>query len=141
MSLHYFSEDTSFNLSNTSFYSHWLIEVIDQFSSKRLKNINYIFCSDEYLLTINQTHLQHDYYTDIITFDQSENVDELEADVFISIDRVKENAQTNRISFKQELSRVMAHGLLHLLGFNDKTEEEKRVMREKEDACLSLQKE
>ena len=105
-----------------------------------LSNINYIFCSDDYLLTINQEHLNHDYYTDIITFDLSEKENNIESDIFISIDRVKENAKNNHVKFHIELYRVLIHGVLHLLGFNDKNEEEKLIMREKEDACLSLLK-
>lgn len=84
--------------------------------------------------------MQHDYYTDIVTFDNSESNKEIEGDIFISVDRVKDNAMENRVSFENELSRVLAHGLLHLLGYADKTEQERKVMREKEDACISLQK-
>ncbi len=140
MSFEFFSEETSFSLPDPDTYTEWLNQVIRKFSSKHTKNINYIFCSDNYLLNVNTEYLQHNYYTDIITFDQSEDENELEADIFISIDRIKENAQEENIAFENELSRVMAHGILHLLGFGDKTETEKKVMREKEDACLSLQK-
>lgn len=81
--------------------------------------------------------MNHDYYTDILTFDQSDN-DEIEADIFISIDRVRENAAAFHHIYEKELNRVMVHGLLHLLGYNDQTEEEKQAMRETEEACLSL---
>ena len=100
-------------------------------------DINYIFCSDNYLHQINFQYLDHDTFTDIITFDQSDK-DQIEGDIFISIDRVHENANERNISFVNELHRVMIHGILHLLGYNDKTPKEKQLMREKEDECLSL---
>jgi len=103
--------------------------------------INYIFCSDEYILSINEEYLNHDYYTDIITFDNRDNTqDDIEADIFVSVDRVQENAQMIQVPFDTELRRVMVHGLLHLLGYHDKSEEEISQMREKEEAYLSLQK-
>ena len=99
-------------------------------------DINYIFCTDDFLLQLNRVHLQHDYYTDIMTFDLSEG-DEIEADIFISIDRVKENSQKSNIPFLDELARVMFHGLLHLMGYNDETPDEKQKMRNKEDEYLT----
>jgi len=111
--------------------------VLDQHNGKA-KNVNYIFCSDQYLLKINQEYLNHNTYTDIITFENTEETGKLEADIFISIDRVKENAQKLASNSDSELHRVIIHGVLHLLGFNDKTEADKNRMREKEDACLSL---
>ncbi|MEM6828980.1 MAG: rRNA maturation RNase YbeY [Bacteroidota bacterium] len=140
MPIEFFSKETSFKVPNSSSYKRWLHQIIREFSSNKVKDINYIFCSDDYLLAINKEYLQHDYYTDIITFDQSDNEGELEADIFISVDRIKENSFERNDSFENELSRVMAHGLLHLIGYDDKTEEEKIRMKEKEDACLSLQK-
>ncbi|WP_424962667.1 rRNA maturation RNase YbeY [Ekhidna sp.] len=137
--INFFSEDIDFSLSNPHIQTQWISSII--FSHKfSLEEINYIFSSDEYLLQINREHLNHDYYTDIITFDNSEETGVIESDIFISIDRVKENAKNQKASFTDELNRVMIHGVLHLLGFGDKTEEEKKVMREKEDACLSLLK-
>jgi rRNA maturation RNase YbeY len=102
--------------------------------------INYVLCSDGYLLKVNQDFLDHDYYTDIITFNNSEpNADLLEADIFVSVDRVKENAENNRVDFEEEFKRVLIHGLLHLAGYNDKTEEEQVSMRAAEDKFLALQ--
>ena len=138
MSLQFFYEDTSFELENTPVIEVWIKQIINNYGFD-LVDLNYIFCSDNYLLEINREHLNHDYYTDIITFDHSEENKKVESDIFISVDRVKENADSLSISFHQELSRVMAHGLLHLFGYSDKTSEEKIIMREKEDACISLQ--
>ena len=139
MSLQFFYEDTSFELENTPVIEVWIKQIINNYGFD-LVDLNYIFCSDNYLLEINREHLNHDYYTDIITFDHSEENKKVESDIFISVDRVKENADSLSISFHQELSRVMAHGLLHLFGYSDKTSEEKIIMREKEDACISLLK-
>lgn len=137
--INYFNEDIDFSLSNPHVQSEWIESIITSYRFE-LEEINYIFCSDEYLLKINRDHLDHDYYTDIITFDNSESPELIEADIFISIDRVQENAKSQNTTFLDELNRVMIHGVLHLLGFGDKSEEEKRLMREKEDACLSLLK-
>jgi probable rRNA maturation factor len=108
-----------------------------QKEGKPLKRLDYIFCSDEYLLVINRSHLQHDYYTDIITFDLSEGV-EIVGEVYISVDRVKENASQHSSSFQLELLRVMFHGVLHLVGYRDKKKSEITLMREKEDYYLRL---
>ena len=100
--------------------------------------LNYIFCSDDYLLEINKQYLDHDYYTDIITFDNSEDEALLEGDIYISVDRVTENAENFNTSFEVELRRVMVHGVLHLLGFDDTTDELKAQMRSKEDEYLQI---
>lgn len=139
MAIQFFAEDVDFNLPNQEIVSNWIAEIIHT-QNHTLSEINYIFCSDDYLLEINKEHLDHDYYTDIITFDNSDEEGIIESDIFISIDRVRENATNQNTSFNEELNRVMIHGVLHLLGFGDKTEDEKKVMREKEDACLSLLK-
>ncbi len=139
MPIQFFNEETPFTLLNPSFYTDWLQQVIDQ-EKKQLGDLNIIFCSDDYLLGLNQSHLQHDYYTDVITFNNSDQESLIEADIFISVDRVRENADAENVDFEYELSRVMVHGLLHLIGFNDKSHDEQMVMRQKEDACLSLQK-
>jgi probable rRNA maturation factor len=102
----------------------------------RLDQLTFIFCSDEYLLEINKQHLNHNYYTDIITFDLSETPDAVTGEIYISIDRVKDNAQTYRVSFKQELLRVIFHGALHLCGYKDKTEKDQALMRKAEDKYL-----
>ena len=115
----------------------WL-KAIARKEKARIGELNYIFCTDEFLLSINQEHLGHDFYTDIITFDLSEGKGPVMGEIYISVDRVRENAATFDVSFSMELYRVMAHGLLHLLGYKDKKKEEKAKMRLKEDACLSL---
>ncbi|GAB5525838.1 MAG: rRNA maturation RNase YbeY [Roseivirga sp.] len=137
-SIHFFYEDTSFLLEHKSVTHGWVESIITSHEHE-LAAINFIFCSDDYLLEINRSYLDHDYYTDIITFDNRESEsDDLESDIFISIDRIKDNAQSMNISFDRELHRVIIHGILHLLGWNDKTDEQKQTMREKEEACLSL---
>lgn len=135
--INYFYEDISFSLPNPRKRSLWIKKAIagEGFS---LKNLNYIFCSDEHLLSINREYLQHDTYTDIVTFDNSDTEDIVEADIFISVDRVAENAGDRNISFEDELDRVLIHGVLHLVGYDDKSPAEARLMREKEEAYLSL---
>ena len=103
-----------------------------------LDEVNFIFCSDNYLLQINISYLQHDYFTDIITFDNSDLPDVIEGDIFISIDRVSENSQLVQTSFQHELLRVVIHGILHLMGYDDKDDFSKNTMRKMEDKCLSL---
>ncbi|MEQ9466879.1 MAG: rRNA maturation RNase YbeY [Ekhidna sp.] len=139
MNIQFFAEHTDFSLSNEGVISKWIKEIIHSHKYS-LSEINYIFCSDEYLLEVNQRHLDHDYYTDIITFDNSDEQGVIESDIFISIDRVRENAVNQNERFENELNRVMIHGVLHLLGYSDKSKDEKKAMREKEDACLSLLK-
>jgi probable rRNA maturation factor len=102
----------------------------------QLKQLQYIFCSDEYLLQINKEHLQHNYYTDIITFDLSDTAGQVTGEVYISVDRVKDNAQNYEVTFKQELLRVIFHGALHLCGYKDKSEKDQLTMRKSEDKYL-----
>ncbi|WP_420384707.1 rRNA maturation RNase YbeY [Roseivirga sp.] len=138
MSVHFFSEDIEFKLEHKSNIRKWISLIIEN-QNHELEEINYIFCSDEYLLDINRNYLQHDYYTDIITFDNRDQADDpISSDIFISIDRVKDNAQSLNNSFDQELYRVMIHGVLHLLGQGDKTEQQQMEMRKREEASLSL---
>jgi rRNA maturation RNase YbeY len=118
--------------------SRWIKEVAAQYK-KRVGAIAYIFCSDEKILRINRQYLQHDYYTDIITFDYSEG-DEISGDLFISLETVKSNAEQFKTNYSDELARVMIHGILHLCGFNDKTPEEEQAMRKKEDDAINLMK-
>lgn len=132
-----FYEDTPFILQEVENITAWINHTIDT-EGCELSNINYIFCSDEYLHQVNVDYLQHDYYTDIITFDNSEEEGLIEGDLFISIDRVEDNAVQQKTVFHVELKRVIIHGVLHLLGYNDKTDEERNLMREKENAYLSL---
>lgn len=103
---------------------------------KRLDTLTYIFCSDEYLLQINQQYLNHNYYTDIITFDLSENNSQVTGEVYISIDRVRENARLFKTGFQKELLRVIFHGALHLCGYKDKSKDDQAVMRKAEDKYL-----
>ena len=133
----FFYEDTPFILDHNESHINWIKQSIihEEF---QLVSLNFIFCSDEHLLTINKKYLNHDYYTDIITFDNSEEKLEIEGDVFISIDRVKENAEENGVPFTDEQKRVLIHGVLHLCGYKDKTIEEKHYMTKKENAYLSL---
>mgnify|MGYP001276646746 CR=1 FL=1 len=112
-------------------YADWLSNVAST-ERKSIISLTYIFCSDEYLLGINQTYLQHDYYTDIITFPYQEG-DNLESDLFISLERVADNASTYGENFMDELRRVMVHGLLHLIGYGDKSESDYAIMQAKED--------
>lgn len=137
--VNFFTEDIEFNLAHSAILTEWLLMLAEQHGFE-VDTLNYIFCSDEYLLQINQTYLDHDYYTDIITFNHSEEEDVLLSDIYISIDRVKDNASEMNISFENELHRVIVHGFIHLLGYSDKTDSEKETMRQKEDTCLSLLK-
>lgn len=107
-------------------------------TSKKTLSLGCIFCSDDYLLKINQDFLQHDYYTDIITFPLNETEKKTSAEVYISIDRVRDNAAQNKVSEEEELRRVIFHGVLHLCGYGDKTEAEQKVMRKKENEWLAL---
>ena len=125
------TEDITFSLKEKLKHKAWLNEVAKQ-EGKKILELSYVFCSDEYLLQINQEYLNHDTLTDIVTFDNSEDPKKIEGDIFISIDRVKENGE--RLGTKEtELERVMVHGLLHLLGYKDKKKEDKALMTDKED--------
>lgn len=133
----FFSEDIDFEVSKPRKTKAWLRQIVDN-EQYKLNQINYIFCSDEYLLGINQTYLNHDYYTDIITFNNAEKEGIIEGDIFISIDRVSDNAKEFGVLFDIELKRILAHGLLHLIGYDDTDESKKSTMREKENFYLSL---
>jgi len=129
------AEDIDFQLSEEEQILNWITKVISQ-ENGELNFLNYIFCNDNYLIKLNREYLQHDTLTDIITFHYSETV--IESDIFISVERVKENATSLNTDFDTELKRVMVHGVLHLLGYLDKTKEEKTIMRAKEDAMLRI---
>ena len=131
----FFFQEVKVNLANRSELKKYVQSIFKK-EGKKLESLNYIFCTDRALLEINRHYLSHDYYTDIITFDLSEKT-VVKADIFISIDRVKENAQHLGVSFKSELHRVIFHGVLHLCGYKDKTNTEKELMRRKEELCLS----
>ena len=129
--IHFCTENITFSLKEKLKHKAWLNEVARQ-EGKRILELTYVFCSDDYLLQINQEYLNHDTLTDIVTFDNSEDPNKIEGDIFISIDRVKENGDA--LGTKEtELGRVMVHGLLHLLGYKDKKKEDKALMTEKED--------
>ncbi|MCQ2262843.1 MAG: rRNA maturation RNase YbeY [Bacteroidales bacterium] len=131
-----FHSETNFSLQNKLSYKAWL-KALAATEACKIGDINYIFCDDDYLLTINQKYLQHDTLTDIITFDYVEgNV--LHGDIYISIERVRENAQIFNVTFDDELLRVLSHGVLHLCGYKDKTEEDAAVMRSKEEFAMDL---
>ena len=128
---------SEFNLENQLLLKEWLISVINK-EGKKVGDLNFIFCSDSYLLKINKEYLHHNYYTDIITFPSSDQSSIISGEVFISIDRVKDNANSDKNKFEIELYRVLVHGILHLIGYNDHTLEEITLMRTKEDNYLLL---
>lgn len=130
----FYAEDTEFALSEEAATAAWLTDLIAQ-EDKELGEISVIFCSDDYLHALNVEHLQHDDLTDIITFEYGSEK-RLSGDLFISVDRVRDNAQDRQRPFAEELRRVMAHGLLHLAGYGDKAPTEVPIMRAKEDFYL-----
>jgi len=134
--INFFAEDISFTLKRKGFVRTWIRNTIIA-ENHRLRLINFIFCSDAYLLNINQQYLNHDTYTDIITFDNSDTRNEIVGDIFISLDRIRENARELDVNETDELHRVMIHGTLHLLGYADKGKSAKALMTEKEDLYLS----
>ena len=133
--IRFFFEDITYKVSFPIKTKRWIEEIVKS-ENFTLHGINYILCSDEYLLQINRDYLEHDYYTDIITFDNSESDEAIEGDIFISLERVFENAKMESVKEEEELRRVFAHGVLHLCGYNDHTEEEQSLMRQKEDSYL-----
>lgn len=132
----FFEEDRNYRLTQKSAVRDWLQQAVDD-HNRGVREVNYIFCSDQHLHSINKRFLRHDTYTDIITFDYAEN-DDLRADVYISIDRARENAATYEVSVVDEVHRLLIHGLLHLLGYADKTSTEQERMRSQEEYYLSL---
>ena len=133
--IRFFNEDIDFNLPYKQEVKKWLRHIIIA-EGKRVGEVSVIFCSDEYLRQMNRRYLQHDYYTDIITFDYTED-EMISGDLFISIDTVKANAEEYKQTFEKELHRVMAHGALHLCGYNDATPQEQKAIREAEDKYLN----
>jgi len=131
-----FNYESDFELPNENEISEWLSKVIFS-ENKKEGEINYIFCDDEYLLQINQEYLNHDTLTDIISFDYSVG-NELHGDIFISIERVADNAQDFKVTFEEELQRVLVHGVLHYCGYKDKTESDEIIMRQKENEKMQL---
>ncbi|MBO0932780.1 rRNA maturation RNase YbeY [Fibrella aquatilis] len=134
----FFNEDTDFKLPQKLAVKKWLTAQAKA-EGHDMGDLNYIFATDEYVLNVNKEYLQHDYYTDIITFDNREYVDDpIEGDIYVSVDRVADNAAQLGIAPEVEMRRVLAHGLLHLCGYGDKTEEEVAVMRMKEEEWLLM---
>jgi len=132
----FFEEDIQFRLKDKALVRQWITDSVIKEGFK-LKELNYIFCSDAYLLQINQQYLDHDTYTDIVTFDNSEEEGKIISDIFISIERIRENALKFNVAETDELHRVIIHGALHLLGYKDKTATDKQKMTQKEDFYLS----
>ncbi len=130
------NQSISFKLKEKARLKSW-IKTVTEKEKHRLGDINYIFCSDDELLEINIQHLNHNTYTDIITFDYTEG-DKISSDIFISVDRVEENAKKFKVSFEEELHRVMIHGILHLCGYKDKSKADAELMRKKENGALKL---
>ena len=135
MAIHFHNEDVSTSFNKT-IVSNWLNNCIQDLDYKT-GEISIIFCSDDYLLDINKKYLNHDYFTDIITFNYNEK-NTIIGDLFISIDRVRENAKELKVDFNNELFRVIIHGVLHLCGYNDKTQDQQKEIRAKEDEFLDL---
>ncbi len=133
----FFFESKNISIKNRKALKRF-IESIFKRERKKLESINFVFCSDEYLLEINKQYLKHDFYTDIISFDLSVKPNNIIGDIYISLDRVRENAKILKTSIKDELNRVVFHGSLHLCGFKDKTSVEIKRMREKEEEYLIL---
>ena len=136
--IRYFNEDINFSLKGKSLNNLWLKTVAES-EIRKVGDINIIFCSDNYILDVNMKYLSHDYFTDIITFDYCDGP-VLSGDLFISIDSVRENASFYGTEFAEELNRVIVHGVLHLIGYDDHTEEDIAVMRSKENYYLELKK-
>lgn len=136
MAIYFSFENTKFDLKNKMKVKKWISDTIKS-QSKRVGDISYIFCDDAYLIEINRTYLNHDTYTDIITFDYVED-DLVSGDIMISVERVEENAKIFKTTFDQELHRVIIHGIHHLLGQGDKSEAEAAAMRKKEEASLAI---
>lgn len=135
--INFFSEDVKYTLKNKLQIRSWINDTILA-EGYALEELNFILCSDEYLLAINQQYLNHDTYTDVITFDNSETLKTIVGDIFISIERIQENAKQFKGTIQQELCRVMVHGTLHLLGYKDKGKAAKTLMTQKEDQYLAL---
>ena len=131
-----FVNQTDLEILDWTKVAPWLVSLCESYGFKA-GEISYLFCDDDYLLEINKQYLDHDTLTDIITFPYHALTDPIESDIYISIDRIQENAATFNIPFLTELKRVMIHGVLHLCGYGDKTEQEKRLMRTKEDFYLT----
>lgn len=132
----FFTEDIDYILKDKAKVRAWIGDTIKSENFARISELNFVFCSDEYLLDINKQYLNHDTYTDIVTFDSSEEEDVIAGDIFISIDRIRDNAQKFAVTERDELHRVIIHGVLHLCGYYDKKKEDKELMTSKENEYL-----
>jgi probable rRNA maturation factor len=137
VSIQFFTEDIQFTLKEKAKLRSWIRQTISS-EGKKLKELTFIFCSDPYLLEINQQYLNHNTLTDIVTFDNSDSEAFIIGDIFISVDRIRENAMKFQVSERDELHRVMIHGTLHLLGYTDKSKSDKAIMTKKEDQYLAM---
>ena len=135
--VNFFYQEVQFSFGNRGKLKEFLGDLFKK-EGHRLESLNVIFCTDEALLEINRSFLQHDYYTDIITFPLSRKGQPVQAELYISIDRIRDNARQGKVSFKEELHRVMFHGCLHLTGYGDKSSQQIKKMREREDHYLCL---
>lgn len=135
MPVHFFFNDTTISLTNRTGLKLFIASIFKS-EGRQLQNLNYVFCSDEYLLEINRSSLNHDYYTDIITFDLSSVKGVIEGEIYISVDRVRDNAQSLAVTIQEELHRVIFHGALHLCGYKDKSSKDSKAMRAAEDKYL-----
>lgn len=133
----YFSEDISFEIPKPRKTALWINNVVNTEKAK-VDQLNFIFCSDAFLIDLNVRFLNHNTFTDVITFNWSNIRNVINGEIYISVERVRENAKNLKVEFLDELNRVMVHGVLHLLGYSDKKSREKKLMREKEDSYLSL---
>ena len=131
-----FNYETTFELTNEDQFSTWISQVIVS-ENKKEGDVNYVFCNDDYLLNLNEQYLNHDTLTDIISFDYSVG-NELHGDIFISTERVQENATIYNVTFLEELKRVLVHGILHYCGYKDKTTQDEQIMRKKEDEKIKM---
>ncbi|MFA9391464.1 MAG: rRNA maturation RNase YbeY [Prolixibacteraceae bacterium] len=134
--VNFFNEDVAFKLKGIIRLRKWISEIC-KLHDKSLGELSYILCSNQYILKINKDFLNHNYFTDIITFNYNEG-NKISGDIFISIETVKENSIDYNVSFENELRRVIIHGILHLIGFDDKTDDQKLIMRQKEDEALNI---
>lgn len=134
--IQFFTEEIDYTLKNKGVIRQWIVQTIQAEGFKKTRELNFIFCNDPYLLSINQQYLDHNTYTDIITFDNSEEEEVISGDIFISLERIKENAALFNVTESHELHRVIIHGVLHLCGYLDEKKEDKALMTEKEDFYL-----
>ncbi|WP_033563528.1 rRNA maturation RNase YbeY [Sphingobacterium sp. SYP-B4668] len=134
--INFFAEETDFKPKEKQKIRQWVLETVKSEGYKRIAELNFIFCSDAYLLEINKQYLHHDTFTDIVTFDSSEDEQVIAGDIFISIERIHENAAKFKVTERDELHRVIIHGVLHLCGYPDKKVEDKKLMTSKEDLYL-----